>query len=182
MKYPSITFVTGNQKKVEWMQKFLTVPLEHAKVDLPELQSLDIREVVTHKAQEAYRQLQRPIIVEDTALVFLAFGQLPGPLVKWFLTQIGNEGMCRMLHGETDRRGVAQVCYAIYDGEHMELFYNERTGIIPEEPRGDLGFGWDPIFIPDGQPKTWGEMTEAEQRATLLRRPPLEKIQAYLSA
>ena len=53
-------------------------------------------------------------------------------------------------------------------------------GTIAESPRGERGFGWDPIFIPGGKTKTWGEMDVEEQRETSMRRIALKKLEEYL--
>ena len=60
-----ITFITSHAKKAEEISWHLGHPVAHHKLDLPEIQSLDPHEVVRVKAEEAYRQLQRPVLVED---------------------------------------------------------------------------------------------------------------------
>jgi hypothetical protein len=53
----SIVFITGNQKKADYLAKYLGFPIEHIKVDLDELQSLDLREIVEHKVKQAYAKI-----------------------------------------------------------------------------------------------------------------------------
>lgn len=60
-----ITFITSHAKKAEEISWYLGHPIVHHKLDLSEVQSLDPHEVVRVKAEEAYRQLQRPVLVED---------------------------------------------------------------------------------------------------------------------
>ena len=76
-KINSITFITSNFDKVEWSRKYLSFPIEHLHLDLTEIQSLDLREITAFKAKEAYRQLHKPVLVEDTFLSFQALGKLP---------------------------------------------------------------------------------------------------------
>ena len=59
-------------------------------------------------------------------------------------------------------RFVAVICLAFPDGE-AEYYRGEAEGILVWPPRGELGFGYDPVFRPDGHDKTFGEMT-AEQK------------------
>ena len=92
-----LTFVTGNAAKAEQLRWHLPIPLHHQAVDLPEIQSLSLEEVVGHKAREAYKVIGSPVLVEDTALSFEALKGLPGPLIKWFLQELGNDGLCRLL-------------------------------------------------------------------------------------
>ena len=73
----SITFITGNQKKADYLAKYLGFPIEHEKINLDELQSLDLREIVEHKVKQAYTKVGKPVIVEDVSLEFLALGKLP---------------------------------------------------------------------------------------------------------
>lgn len=179
-KQPTITFITGNPSKAEQLARHLDYPVEHRKIDLPEIQSLDLREIVEHKAREAYRQVGTPVLVEDTSLIFHALGKLPGPLIKWFLTELDNEGLCQLLNGYADRSATASVCVGLYDGTELHIFEGERKGTIAESPRGERNFGWNPIFIPEGYTKTWGEMDLEEQKETSMRRIALKKLEEYL--
>ena len=152
----------------------------HKKLDLPEIQSLDYLEIVKQKAIAAYQEIQSPVLVEDTSLTFCALGKLPGTLIKWFLTELGKEGLCKILDSYSDRSAIAQACFCLYDGKKFELFVGQVRGTIASEPRGDQDFGWGPIFIPAGCIKTWGEMSTSEQDATAVRKLALEKLGAYL--
>jgi len=175
-----LTFITGNPSKAEQLGRHLDHPVEHLKLDLPEIQSLDVREIVEHKAKEAYRKIKSPVLVEDTSLVFCALGKLPGPLIKWFLTELDNRGLCKILDGYDDRRAVADVSFGFYDGKDLKIFEGRSEGEIAAFPKGERGFGWDPIFIPNGYEKTWGEMDEEEQKQTSMRRIALKKLESYL--
>lgn len=175
-----LTFITGNPKKAEQLARHLDFPVTHTKLDLPEIQSLDLKEIIEHKAKTAYEIVQEPVFVEDTSLCFDAMGKLPGPLIKWFLAELGNEGLCTMLDGYSDRSALAEVCVGLYDGKELYTFLGQRKGSIAKTPRGEDGFGWDPIFIPEGHTKTWGEMTAEEQKDTSMRRIALKKLEGFL--
>lgn len=84
----SITFITGNQKKADYMRKLLMIPIEHIKLELDEIQSLDLREVVEHKAIQAYEKIRKPVLVDDVSFEFCALGKLPGTFVKYFVTEL----------------------------------------------------------------------------------------------
>lgn len=177
-----ITFITGNAAKAEQLERHLNYPVNHLKLDLLELQSLNLEEVVEHKAREAFKQIHLPVLVEDTSLTFNALGRLPGPLIKWFLTEIENNGLCKLLDGYSDRSALARVVFGYYDGKKLSMFDGEMKGIIAEKPRGEDGFGWDPIFIPKGWSKTWGEMTKEEQAKTSMRKIALHKLEKFLTS
>ncbi len=99
----TITFVTGNAKKLEEFVSILGSDFPHSvtssKVDLPEYQGTP-EEVCTEKCKEAARRVGGPVIVEDTCLCFNALGGMPGPYIKWFLEPLGPKGLhkCVTLH------------------------------------------------------------------------------------
>lgn len=176
----TITFITGNAAKAEQLGRHLEHSVYHKKLDLDEIQSLDLKRIVEHKAREAFKKIHGPVLVEDTSLTFNALGHLPGPLIKWFLTELDNEGLCQLLRSYDDRTALAEVCFGFYDGKEIKFFDGQMKGIIAKFPRGDKGFGWDPIFIPEGRDKTWGEMTPEEQKDTSMRRIALKKLELFL--
>lgn len=172
-----LTFVTGNPAKAKYLSDYFSIPVDHVKLDLPEIQSLDLGKIVNDKARRAYEIIKNPVIVEDVSLRFEELGKLPGPLIKWFFEELGNEGLCMMARGS---RALAQVKFAIYDGSKTVVFSGERNGFIAPIPRGDKNFGWDPIFIPNGYDKTWAEMSEGEKHVTSMRRLALEEMLSFL--
>jgi XTP/dITP diphosphohydrolase len=68
----------------------------------------------------------------------------------------------------------------LYDGKQLLFFEGKMEGKISTEVKGEEGFGWDPIFIPKGYKKTWGQMTAEEQSKTSMRRIGLKKLEEYL--
>ncbi|MCP6646449.1 non-canonical purine NTP pyrophosphatase, partial [Klebsiella pneumoniae] len=79
-----------------------------------------------------------------------ALNGLPGALVKWFLATIGPAGIAVLIPPGTDRSARARTAVAICEGGNVEILTGETSGIVTPSPRGDGGFGWDPIFQPDG--------------------------------
>lgn len=174
-------FVTGNIKKVKYLEKFLGKKVEHYNLDLDEIQSLDPAEVVKHKAKEAYKVLKKAVLIEDTTLSFNALGRLPGTLIKFFLQEIGNDGLCTMLKKYEDRHAVGGVTYGLYDGKKFLVFSATTKGIIANKPCGARGHGWDPIFMPEGSNLTFGEMSEQEYASYSMRNKAVKKLAEYLS-
>lgn len=175
-----LVFVTGNISKFKLTKRYLHYPIIHQKIDLTEIQSLDPRDVVADKARKAYQYLKKPVLVEDTSLVFGVLGKLPGTYIKWFYEELGNDRLCHMLAGYDDRSAVASVCFGYFAGRGDVLFFEgEMRGSIAQKPRGN-GFGWTPIFIPEDHDKTWGELSPTEQDKTAMRRIALEKLNVYL--
>lgn len=184
----NFVFVTGNQKKIDYLSRWLGHPVEHQKADLDELQSLDLREVVEHKAKEAYRLLGKTVLVEDVSLVVNSFGGLPGPLVKWFLEGVGPDGIVKMLSSFEDRSASAQIAYGLYDGSELCIFEGRTDGHVAEAPRVGKHDGWhgtlswNSIFIPEGHIKTYAEMTDEELQPVSHRAQAIEKLREYLTS
>ena len=177
-----LTFITGNQNKADFLAKHLGIPVVHHKLDLDEIQSLDPHEVVGHKVRQAYDILHKPVLIEDAGLVFTSMGKLPGTLVKWFIEEIGYEGLLCLANSLPDQTAVGRVCYGLYDGEVVHFFDGEMRGRIAKEAcDGGMGFGFDPIFINDGFDKTRAEMTEEEYARSSYRIPAIEKLRDFLT-
>jgi non-canonical purine NTP pyrophosphatase (RdgB/HAM1 family) len=158
-----ITLVTGNQNKVREAERILGRPLRSRKIDLPEIQGLDVHEVLKAKAEEAWRRIRRPLIVEDVSLELDALGGFPGPLIKWMLESVGAEGIARTGIALGDP-GVTARCALLYrDAERLLLAEGVVRGTLVLPPRGDGGFGWDPVVEVEGSGKTFSELPGEEK-------------------
>jgi len=155
--------VTGNLGKIAEARLALGSDLETVLADLPEIQSLDYLEVVRAKADEAWRLVGRPLIVEEAGLDLAAMNRFPGPLVKWMLKAVGAEGLARTAASLGDVRATAR-CFLLYKDGDQELIAEGRTeGTLIPHGRGTHGFGWDPLFLPEGATHTFAELTGFEK-------------------
>jgi len=177
----TLLFITGNQHKADFLAKWLGRPVEHRKLDLDEIQSLDLHEVVAHKARQAYQLAKRPVLVEDASLSFMAMGRLPGTFVKWFIEEIGYDGLLAMALALPSQEANGKVCYAYYDGKDLQIFEGNMHGRMAPEPRGTGGFGFDPIFINDGYTITRAEMNEDDYAKTSYRTDAMIKLREFLN-
>ena len=134
-------------------------------VDLPEIQSLDLDEVLAAKAEAAFARLGRPLVVEETGLELAALHGFPGPLVRWMLEAVGAEGIARTALALGDPRARAVCRLAWTDGARTVVGGGETAGELVLPPRGSHGFGWDPVFVPAGERRTYGEMSDSEKDA-----------------
>ena len=174
-------FVTGNPNKVREAGEILGIALELVQVDgLFEAQSPDLDMVVRHKVLQAYASLQCPVMVEDSGLLFHAWNGLPGALVKWFEETVGCGGMLKMVNGFDDRGATAVCCFAVYDGQNMKIARGEVNGTLADSIRGQNGFGWDVIFIPEGHEQTYGEMSSQGKNAISHRKRALDELKQLL--
>jgi non-canonical purine NTP pyrophosphatase (RdgB/HAM1 family) len=106
-------------------------------------------------------------------------GALPGTFIKWFLQELKLEGLCKLADGLEHRKATAAICYGLYDGKELHFFEHSVPGEIAAGPRG-VGFGWNPIFIPEGSAKTYGEMTDDERRPFSMRAQAIDKLRDFL--
>lgn len=180
----NVTFITGNQNKADYLAKLLDIPLEHVKIDLDEIQSVSLEEIVTHKVKQAYNIAKRPVLVEDVALSFTALGGLPGPFVKFFVeSEDGLEHLCRMLDSFEDRSATAECVFGYYDGQHLELMRGGIEGAIAKHPQGEGGFGWDKIFCPVGHNgQTRAELILEQNEAIYQTIKPIAKLKIFLTS
>ena len=175
-----VTFITGNQNKADYMTKYLGHPVKHLKIDLDEIQSLDLKQIVEHKVKQAYKKVQSPVIVEDQSLEFEALGKLPGPFIRFFVDEVPFETICSMLDGKT-RKATARCVIGYYDGKNLELFEGSLGGEIAESPAGDNGYGWDKIFIPEGYSVTRAQLSEEDDQKTYLQIKPFAQLKSFLT-
>lgn len=160
--------VTGNPGKLAEARRILRLvgtELEAVSLDLPEPQSLDMVEIVEAKAAFAWERLRRPLVVEETGLELLAMRGFPGPLVKWMLHAMGAEGVARTALALGEARAVARCALLHFDGHDRTLAEGETAGTLVLPPRGEGGFGWDPVFLPSGETHAYGELEDAAKDA-----------------
>ncbi len=176
----NLKFVTGNPNKVREARQILGFDIAHSNIDLEEIQTCDLRMAATAKLNHAWEKLQSPVMVEDSGLIFSAWNGLPGALVKWFENSVGCDGLLRMLSAFDTREAFAVCIVAIHDGSQVRIAEGRVRGCIAETMKGQNGFGWDVIFIPDGHSQTYAEMEQKEKNAISHRRLAFEKIKQIL--
>lgn len=176
---PLVRFVTGNADKLREVQDVLGIAVEGVALELEELQTTDVTALVRHKLQQAHARVQQPVLVEDTALVFAAWGELPGPFVKHFLRHLGPAGMVRALEPFGDMRAEAVSVIGYHDGVLAHIFEGRVSGFLVP-PRGGQGFGWDPVFQPAGSERTYGEMVAADKEGHSMRTLALRQLATHL--
>lgn len=178
----NVVFVTGNANKAKYFSELVGLTIDHHAADAAEIQSLDLVEIATHKAKEAYAQLGRPVIVEDAGVYISALGQLPGPFIKWFIQEAGLEKICRLVDANKDRSAEARDTFVYYDGDVLKHFTGSLGGKIADEPRGNGGYDWDKIFIPENEDRTLAEMNSDEYKKFHLQIKPIHQLRDFLTS
>ena len=182
-----ITFITGNRNKLEEVRSILKTNQEESHfiikaldIDLPEVQG-EPEYIVQEKCKSASLQLNGPVIVEDTSLCFNALGGLPGPYIKWFMKKTGLEGLTKLILGYEDKTIEAKCIFAYQENRESQIHY--FTGITKGtlvEPRGNMNFGWDPVFLPEGYNETYGEMDNETKNSISHRFKALQLLKEFL--
>lgn len=131
-----------------------------------EIQSDDISEIARSAASNAFRKHNRPLFVEDTMLSVAALHGFPGTYGAYVYRTIGPDGILQLLRGVGDRSAefASAVAFSDTAGEPI-VFVGRLRGRIAEKPKGSGGFGFDSVFIPNGETLTLAEMTLAEKCA-----------------
>ena len=185
-----LTFWTGNSHKLDevrcitWVEFKWYSAEESAKIEaeLHEIQSMNIVEIVMKKAEDAYRIVWRPIIVEDTWLFIEALNWFPWPLVKYVVDWPWLEAIFKMMQWFENRfaRAITWVC--MFDWIKHVLWYWVLEWIITETPRWDK-FWYSNAFEPKWTWKTFWEMTEDEKNQISMRKIAfldfMEKLREY---
>ena len=155
-----LIFVTQNKNKLADAQKLLPeFTIEHVDFDVPEIQSLDPKEIIERKLSYAYEKIGKPCFVMDSSLALDCLNGFPGPFIKWWFEKtVGEEKTCAIatLFGE---RGVTWTnVLGYFDGSDTHYLEETLRGTLPATPCGTQGYHWDTIFIPEGETETFAEM------------------------
>ena len=172
-------FITGNDNKFLEVQQIIPY-VKQLKIDLDEIQELDAKKIIEHKLLEAKKQHPGSFIVEDTSLYLECLKGLPGPLIKWFLQTIGNEGLYNLTIKLKNDKAEARTLIGYYSRGKIKYFQGLVKGKITSP--GRTNFGWDAIFIPDGYDRIFGEMDSDEKNEISMRGQAVRKLKEYLKS
>jgi len=177
-----IVFITSNKGKVEEAQKYfipLGIKIIQQKIEYPEIQAGELEEVVKFGIKWLKDKLDKPFFIDDSGLFINALNGFPGVYSKYVFKTLGNEGILKLMNGVENRRACFKSVIGYYDGE-IHIFKGVVDGTIAHKKRGNLGFGFDPIFIPEGFNKTFAEMTTEEKNKISHRGKALASFSKWL--
>lgn len=177
-----IYFGTTNEGKLKEAGETLGIKVVGTPLEVNEMQSLDPLKVASQKARDYFAGLKKAVLVEDVALIFKALGNLPGTYINDFSKTLGNDGLIKLLSPFENKAAVAITTLAFAKkGGEIVTFQGTVEGRIANKPLGNMGFGWDPIFIPEGSTKTFGEMELAEKNRYSMRARALREFKKWLA-
>ena len=181
MTVAPIKFVTTNEGKFREVQTFLTrygIVVERIDAEYPEVQARTLEEVVRFGAEVLAGEGLKGFILEDSGFFIDAYGHFPGVFSKYVKETIGLDGILRLTEG-TDRRAHFETCLLYHDGE-PHVFRGVVEGTISMEERGTGGFGYDPIFVPEEDTRTFAEMPVDDKNGVSHRGRALEAFAEYI--
>lgn len=187
MAQAELRFVTGNAGKAAELQA-LVAPLGLRVVadprGYPEIQADTLEEVARAGAQHLLASgLEPPFLLEDAGLFVSALHGFPGVYSRHALDTIGNAGLLRLLQDvEPESRTAAfRACIAYVDPDRaLHTFTGTCKGRIADRAAGDGGFGFDPVFVPEGDVRTFAQLSDAEKNAVSHRGRAVQAFLAYL--
>lgn len=178
-----LVFVTENKHKLEIARvKLSGFEIAHVDFTIPEIQSMDTREIVENKVTSAYRKVKKPCFVWDTAFSAECLNGFPGPLIKWFFETVGDKKICQLVDSFENRQCGYVTVLGYFDEKNTHFLEASRRGSIPKRPRGVNGFDWDTIFVPEGQDKTYAEMSFEEKHEHSVANELLDKFNTFLGS
>ncbi len=191
-KKQKLLFATGNAHKLTELRQVLGQQYEIAGLkdlgiptDIPET-GVTLHENAAQKAQYLYEKLGTPCLAEDTGLEVEALDGAPGVYSARFAGPDCNaeENMKKLLNeleGCPNRKARFRTVIALVEGGEMTFFEGICPGTIARQSKGDKGFGYDPVFIPEGFDKTFAQMNAREKNAISHRKKAVELLARHLN-
>lgn len=178
-------FASNSEEKFEEYRRILDESqLFWSRIQVDEPQTMNLERLVEKKLEQTGKVLPNArFFVEHTSLTIHSWNGLPGGLTNAFMDSVGNQGICRMMssYRGSERSATARLIIGYSDqNRRLHRFFGEVTGSIAPEPRGENGFGWDQIFVPDGDSRTYAEMSSTEKDANSMRGDATGKFARYL--
>ncbi len=164
----TVTLVTSNESKVREAKSALKGwNVLHMNVDVQEIKTSSMEETIVSKAKTAYHMIKKPVLVEDTGLFLDAYPSFPGTYTKFCIRLLGMDGILRLLQGKI-RTAKFETWLAWYDGRTLRVFQGVSRGRIAEKAgkAAEKKLPYDSVFIPDGDTRTYSEMTKEEKAKT----------------
>jgi len=181
-----IQFVTSNEGKFREVSAALEkkgYELSWSRMTYPEVQTASLDEVVDEGIKWLLKELgtKQPFMIDDSGLFVPGLNDFPGVYSSYVFKTVGNAGILKLLKGRKDRSARFEARIGFYsESSGPIIFRGACHGRIAQKPRGSGGFGYDPIFIPRGEKRTFAEMGIQEKNPISHRGKALQEFLLYL--
>ena len=161
----TVWFMTENPDKFREARSILDgqgIQIRQLKRAKVEIQDSSLEKIARHAIKTASVNHLGLLLVEDSGLFIDALRGFPGPFSSYVYKTIGLNGILGLMHGQRKRNAYFQTSIAVASAKvPPRVFTGTVRGSVSREIRGTAGFGYDPIFIPEGFRETFGQ-TKAE--------------------
>ena len=181
----NLSFLTGNTHKFQEVKLFiessgLDALITRKNVPLIEIQTDSIEEVAVHKVESVVDSIQGNYFVEDAGFFVDKLKDFPGVFSSYIQEMIGNEGVLRLMKDVTERDASFRSVIALKLEDTIHTFHGRVDGIVADDIKGTQGFGYDPIFIPNGLNQTFAEISMVKKNSMSHRIRALQKMCNFL--
>jgi XTP/dITP diphosphohydrolase len=156
-----IVFATSNKNKVYEAKQVLSkfgIKVEKTNIEKVELQSEKLEKIVSYALMQI-KEENRIVVIEDSGLFINILNGFPGPYSSFVFKKIGCDGILKLMEDERVRKAeFVSVVGCKHKGRKV-LFKEKTYGTISTIKAGKSGFGFDPIFIPEGYLETFAQMS-----------------------
>ncbi|MHB1471969.1 MAG: XTP/dITP diphosphatase [Thermoplasmataceae archaeon] len=177
-----MSFVTSNAHKFHEVKGIMDasgIEIEWHELQYEEIQADSTEEISRDSCVKFAKKMDGKFFLEDTGLYIEPLNGFPGPYSSFVQKTIGNKGILRLLHNN-GRNAKFLTVVSYWNGNEVIQFSGELKGKISYTERGNAGFGYDPIFIPDGFEKSLSEMTVDEKNNISHRSRAIRNFIDYL--
>lgn len=175
--------MTSNKAKFQEVSQLLEgrgVQLEWQEAEYPEVQADRLEDVVREALAWLAPRYGDGLAVDDSGLFIRSLAGFPGVYSSYAFRTLGNDGILTLLDGVRDREATFETCIGLLEDGESFVFHGASHGTIANRKRGSGGFGFDPIFLPDGSTRTFAEMTSSEKNAISHRGRAAEALAAHV--
>ncbi len=172
--------ITHNEHKFREMKKIIG-EVEMVNMEYPEIQAESLEEVVDFAVEYLRGIVEGNFIIDDSGLFIDHLNGFPGVYSAYVYRTIGNRGILRLMDGVENRRAYFKTVIGLNLDGYTYRLIGICHGTIATEERGNGGFGYDPIFIPDGYDVSFAEMSTDEKNRVSHRGRAMRKLAALLS-
>ena len=177
--------VTSNDGKIkEFKQAFDKTQVHPVKVPVgyPEVQASSLEEVVDFGLSWLKEKIHPPFVIDDAGVFVDGLNGFPGAYSRYVYDTIGPQGLLKQMEGQDNRTASFKcVLGLLLEDGTVHKFIGECKGKIIHDLKGDNGFGYDPVFVPDGFDRTFAELPPEEKNETSHRGRAMKGLLAFIS-
>ncbi len=153
--------------------------IEWVKLSYEEIQADETSEISLDSAKKLSHTISDTFFLEDTGLYIESLRGFPGPYSSFVAKKLGNNGILKLLEGK-DRKARFVTVITLVENMKFHQFEGVLEGTISIDQKGTGGFGFDPIFVPNGEYRTLAEMSTEEKNRISHRSRALELLISHL--